>query len=108
MESITENTGLFKALVCTFGLMMLLASEMMPALNTYLELHELPSPEFRQELILLLLLDVSLTWFYSKFLRRVFALTPTAAQIKACGGANVASKKPHTAKAIEMELKKKQ
>jgi Na+-transporting methylmalonyl-CoA/oxaloacetate decarboxylase gamma subunit len=108
MEGLTENTALFKSLAFTFGLMLLLASELVPALNSFLELHELPSPEFRQELILLLLLDVAVTWIYSKFLRRIFAIKPTAEQIKAAGTVVVTRQQATTAAAIELALKKHQ
>lgn len=86
MGSLSENVGLYKSLVFTFGLMMLLASESIPSLNTFLELHPLPSPEFRSELIGLLLIDVGISYVYAKLIRRIFANNPTAEQIRACGG----------------------
>lgn len=89
MESLSENSGLYKSLVFTFGLMMLLASELIPEMNSFLELQPLPSEEFRQELIFLLLADVAITWVYAKVIRRVFAVKPSKEQIEFASGISV-------------------
>jgi hypothetical protein len=56
--------------------MLLLASEIMPSLNKFLELHELPSEEFKLQLLGLLLFDVASTYLYAHALKRIFALKP--------------------------------
>lgn len=76
MEDLTENRALYKSLLYTFLLMLTLASEAVPFLNTFLELHALPSGEFKMQLIALLLFDVASTFYYSKMLKRIFAITP--------------------------------
>lgn len=85
MEGLTENSALYKSLMATFGLMVLLASELMPSLNAFLELHPLPDDSFRNDLILMLVLDVVVTWAYSNLLRKVFAIKPTAEQMQEVG-----------------------
>jgi membrane protein implicated in regulation of membrane protease activity len=77
MESLKENTALYKSLAMTFMLMMLLAAEIVPSLNVFLELHPLPSDEFKMQLLGLLVFDVVSTYFYSKTLRRIFAVKPS-------------------------------
>ena len=77
MESLRENTALYQSLSLTFCLMMVLASEMVPSLNTFLELHPLPSDEFKVQLLGLLVFDLVSTYFYSKTLRRIFAVKPS-------------------------------
>jgi cation-transporting ATPase 13A1 len=72
MQSLQENSGLYKAIVATMGLMLLLASEMIPELNEALQLHPLPSAEFRMELMGLIILDLVIVLGYTRFLKRVF------------------------------------
>lgn len=81
MEDLTENKALYKSLLYTFLLMLTLASEAVPFLNTFLELHALPSGEFKMQLIALLLFDAASTFYYSKMLKRLFAITPKQKKI---------------------------
>jgi hypothetical protein len=83
MCDLRENKFLYKSLLYTFGLMFLLASELLPFLNTFLELHELPTFQFKCELIALMLFDVAATMVYSKTLRNFFAIKPNQQQNKA-------------------------
>ena len=76
MEDLSENKALYKSLLYTFLLMLTLASEAVPFLNTFLELHALPSGEFKMQLIALLVFDVASTFYYSKMLKKLFAVTP--------------------------------
>lgn len=76
MESLTENVQLLKTLLITYGGMLLLASEMMPPFNEFMELHALPSAEFRSTLMGLMLFDLVGTLAYTKLLRWVFAIKP--------------------------------
>lgn len=85
MESLTENRALYKCLLYTMGLMLILASEMLPPLNEFLELHPLPSEEFKLLLLALLLFDVASTYFYAKLLRKIFANKPSAEQMRDAG-----------------------
>jgi len=76
MQSLRENTALYKSLFASFAFMLLLASETMPAINKFLELHALPSDLFKVQLLGLLLFDVASTYVYAHALKAIFAIKP--------------------------------
>jgi cation-transporting ATPase 13A1 len=80
MQGLTQNSGLFKALLASFALMIVLSTEMVPELNTYLELHALPGGDFKAQLTGLLLFDVVASYLYAHGLQKYFAIKPKASK----------------------------
>jgi len=80
MESLRENSALFKSLLGMFALMLTCACEIASPLNELLELAPLPSVEFRAELVGLMVLDLIGTLVYSRLVRWMFARLPSSSK----------------------------
>ncbi|KAN0050509.1 hypothetical protein ACTA71_003635 [Dictyostelium dimigraforme] len=66
MQSLSENKPLLYALSFVWGLGLLLATEIMPPLNSMLELVEFPDSTFRLYMVGAIILDLVGAWFIEK------------------------------------------
>ncbi|KAN0022181.1 hypothetical protein ACTFIU_004352 [Dictyostelium citrinum] len=66
MQSLSENKPLLYALSFVWGLGLLLATEIIPPLNTMLELVEFPDSTFRLYMVGAIILDLVGAWFIEK------------------------------------------
>lgn len=72
MTGLRENAPLFKSLVCTDLLIFALALNSFPPLNDMLQIAPLPSEDFRQQLVTLLVVDLIGSYAWSKGIQRLF------------------------------------
>ena len=82
MESLYENKGLFYALGFSWCSCTLAATDSFPILNDALELTTLPTNEFRNNLLMVMLIDTAAVHLIEFIVRRVF-LPPAASRSRA-------------------------
>lgn len=72
MQSLRENTALFRCIfICILGVICC-ALELSPDFNEFLELHTLPDETFRQQLALLMIADLVASVSYEALLNYIF------------------------------------
>jgi hypothetical protein len=72
MENLKENRTLYTGLKIAAVSIIFLALEISPELNEFLQLHPLPSPEFRVQLVSLIVGDYLATVGVTKLIKAVF------------------------------------
>jgi cation-transporting ATPase 13A1 len=76
MQSLRDNTWLYRALVANVLFVLLMASGAVQEVNDVMKLAEMPSLTLRLQLMTLVLFDLCSTVLYSNMLKRVFAIRP--------------------------------
>ena len=72
MTGLTENRPLLWSLVCTFILTFMFASESVPSLNKYFQLVPFPDDAFRDFILKLLMVDVSVAFMFDRAMKFIF------------------------------------
>ena len=73
MGGLTENKPLLYSLAATFILTFMFASETMPHLNKYFQLVPFPNEEYRNWILMILAVDVTLTFCWDRLMQLMFA-----------------------------------
>ena len=76
MEGLRENVWLWRVLLVNVVAVLVMASGVLPDVNEYMQLVEMPSREMRVQLMGLVLFDLCSTVAYANLLKRIFAIKP--------------------------------
>jgi manganese-transporting P-type ATPase len=73
MTGLRDNSPLLYSLAITFVLAFVLAGEVIPQLNKFLQLVPFPTPQFRNAILLLLAADLGCSFLWDRLMTLVFA-----------------------------------
>eukprot|EP00980_Cylindrotheca_fusiformis_P025323 scaffold13478_cov132-Cylindrotheca_fusiformis.AAC.16 len=82
MTGLTENRPLLWSLAATFILTFMFASETVPGLNRYFQLVPFPDDEFRDVILRLLMMDVSVSFILDRLMKFLFCPDILFASVK--------------------------
>jgi manganese-transporting P-type ATPase len=85
MTGVTENTPLLWSLIGTFILTFMFASETVPGLNRYFQLVSFPDHEYRDFIIMLLVIDLVACFMWDRFMQFLFCRHILMASVEGTG-----------------------